>query len=329
MKISKRSQKQKRRSQSKSFSRKQRGASNPDAVRRFYVFYNYILSNFQDEDGQNGELLNRQLNAYELGVCQDWITETRDMIIEDGRDYDFAALEVGVITQLQQPHNGKHFRINFTVRNKSHEEATELIHEYMEEVYAGGFIEFDNQNYRVHESNDQNRYYSTPGQQVDIEDFVSGGYQKKRSQSRNVSRKQKGARPPKIEEQRFYVYYNYLTRDLENAQLDKTALLTRRLNLYELNAGQKQMKKANTEFEQLHVHDIEQLREPRNNNHFRVALTIKDTPASDCMSIIADYMEMAADGDNLVFGSKDKSDDRNQYVNTYRKLEITDFDTDF
>jgi hypothetical protein len=319
MKISKRAHNQKKRSQSQSVSRKQRGASDPDRVRQFYVYYNYILSDFQGEGGRNGELLTRQLNAYEFAICQDWITETRDVIIDDGRDYDFAALEVGVITQLQQPRNGKHFRINFTVRNKSHEEAIELIHEYMEEVYAGGYIEFDNQYYRVHESNDQNSYYSTPGQQVDITDLVSGGY-----------RKQRGARPPRlIPEQRFNVYYNYLTRDLENQERDKTVLLTRKLNLYELSAGQKQMKKANTLTDLLHVHDIEQLQEPRNNNHFRVTLTIKNTTASDCLSIITDYMDMAAEGDNLVFHDTVKSTDRNQYQNSCGKLEITDFDTDF
>ena len=90
------------------------------------------------------------------------------------------------------------------------------------------------------------------------------------------------------------------------------------------------MKKANTQFEDfLHVHDIEQLQEPRNNNHFRVILTIKDMLPSDCGSIIMDYLELAAEGDNLVFPSTDKSADRNQYVNTYRKIEISDFDTDF
>ena len=178
MKISKRAHNQKKRSQSKSVSRKQRGASDPDRVRQFYVYYNYILSNFQGEGGRNGQLLTIPLNPYELGICQDWMTDTRDVIIGDGRDYDFAALEVGVISQLQQTLNGKHFRINFTVRNKSHEEATELIREYMEEVYAGGYIEFDQANYRVHQSDNRNRYYSTPGHEVDIENFVSGGYRK-------------------------------------------------------------------------------------------------------------------------------------------------------
>ena len=77
------------------------------------------------------------------------------------------------------------------------------------------------------------------------------------------------------------------------------------------------------------MHDIEQLQEPRNNNHFRVTLTIKNTTASDCLSIITDYMDMAAEGDNLVFHDTVKSTDRNQYQNSCRKLEITDFDTDF
>jgi len=187
MKISKKSQNQK-----KSVSRKQRGASNPDRViREFNVYYNYILSNFENRDGRNGDLLTRPLIPYELNVCQEWMTDTRDVIIEDGREHDFAALEVGVITQLLIPHNGKYFRINFTVTNKSDPEARQLIREYMEEVYGGGFIEFDNAN------DDQNRYFSTPGAQVDIENFFSGGYRKQRSQSKNVSRKQRGARPPK------------------------------------------------------------------------------------------------------------------------------------
>jgi len=61
------------------------------------------------------------------------------------------------------------------------------------------------------------------------------------------------------------------------------------------------MKKANTLTDLLHVYDIEQFYEPHNNNHFRVILTIKNTTASDCLSIITDYMNMAAEGDNLVF----------------------------
>ena len=159
-------------------------------------------------------------------------------------------------------------------------------------------------------------------------------HKKKNSKSKNISRKQRGARPPApprpIPEQRFYAYFNYLTRNLENPEQDKKVLLTRKLNLYELEQGQKHMKKANTQFEDfLHVHDIEQLQEPRNNNHFRVILTIKDMLPSDCGSIIMDYLELAAEGDNLVFPSTDKSADRNQYVNTYRKIEISDFDTDF
>ena len=90
------------------------------------------------------------------------------------------------------------------------------------------------------------------------------------------------------------------------------------------------MKKANTEFKDfLHVHDIEQLREPRNNNHFRVTLTIKNTTASDCLSIITDYMNMAAEGDNLVFDDTVRSTDRNRYQNSIQQLEIKDFDTDF
>lgn len=179
MKISKRTQNQKKRSNSKKGgSRKQRGASDPNAVREFYVYYNYILSNFQNEGGRNGDLLTRQLNTYELDVCQSTMEENLDSIISDGRpQYD--ALSLGVVTQLKPPHNGKHFRINITVRNKTDEQATELIAGYMDEVYGGGFIVFDQTNYRNHESNDQNRYYSDPGDQIDIENGVAGGYQKK------------------------------------------------------------------------------------------------------------------------------------------------------
>jgi hypothetical protein len=180
MKISKRSQNQKKRSNSKKGgARKQRGASEPNVVRQFNVYYNYILSNFQNEGGQNGDLLTRQLNTYELDVCQQNMEEDLDNIINDV-DPQYKDLSLGVITQLIPPHNGKHFRINITVRNKTDEEATKLIREYMEEVYASRYTEFDLPIYRVHESDDQNRYYSDPGNQIDIENVVAGGYQKKR-----------------------------------------------------------------------------------------------------------------------------------------------------
>jgi hypothetical protein len=337
MRNSKRTQNQKKRLSRVKRSHIQRGASDPDRIRQFYVYYNYIIDNFSDYS-LDGQLLTRQLNAYELGICQTWITETRDVIIEDGRDYDFAALEVGVITQLQQPRNGKHFRINFTVRNKSYEEATELIHEYMDEVHGDGYIQFDLQHYvdpdsddyRVPESDDRNRYYSTPGYEVDIENFVSGGY-----------RKQRGAKPPKIQEQIFYVYHNYLTRDLENRQRDKTVLLTRPLSLYELGVCQKHMKQAKENLledgfrliQDLKVHDVEQLKQPRNNNHFRVSITITNNTYNDAITLINSYMEGAADGENLMFDTTDdsthKSDDRNHYENSYQNIEITDFVTDF
>ncbi len=179
MKISKRTQNKKKKSQTRiGGARKQRGASDPNAVREFYVYYNYILSNFENEGGRNGDLLTRQLNTYELDVCQSTMEENLDSIITDGRPrYD--ALSLGVVTQLEQPHNGKHFRINITVRNKTDEQATELIAGYMDEVYGGGFIVFDLPIYRNHESDDQNRYHSDPGDQIDIENVVAGGYKKR------------------------------------------------------------------------------------------------------------------------------------------------------
>ena len=162
--------KSKKRSNSKTGgSRKQRGASDPNVVRQFNVYYNYILSNFKNEGGKNGDLLTRPLNEYELIVCNDYIYDSTE-------DMDqFKDLEFGVAKQLEEAHNGKHFIINFIVKNKTHEEATKLIHEFMEEIYAGGFIEFSKRH-----SEDPNRYYSSPGDEIDIENFVLGGYQKKK-----------------------------------------------------------------------------------------------------------------------------------------------------
>ena len=182
MKISKRSQNQKKRSNSKTGgSRKQRGASDPNVVRQFNVYYNYILSNFQNEGGRNGDLLTRQLNTYELEVCKFTLEYNLDSIIKYVVDRKYNDLDLGFVKQLEQPRNGKHFRINITVRNNTDEQATELIRAYMHEVYEAGYIEFDQKNYRNHQSDDQNRYYTSPGDQIDIENVVAGGYRKKRS----------------------------------------------------------------------------------------------------------------------------------------------------
>jgi hypothetical protein len=83
----------------------------------------------------------------------------------------------------------------------------------------------------------------------------------------------------------------------------------------------------------LKVHDVEQLQQPRNNNHFRISITITNNTYKDALTLINSYMEGAADGGNLMFVSTDsathKSDDRNHYANSYQDIEITDFVTDF
>jgi hypothetical protein len=90
------------------------------------------------------------------------------------------------------------------------------------------------------------------------------------------------------------------------------------------------MEQANRFGLDLHVHDIKQLRKPRNNNHFRVNITIKNKTHIEAINIIQDYMRMASQSDNnLKFASTAKSGDRKQYQNSYQNIEITDFDTDF
>jgi hypothetical protein len=138
--------------------RKQRGAS-AKLIHEYYVYYNYIISNFQNDGGINGQLLTRPLYNWELNICQENMEDTRDIIIEDGRP-QYKHLNVGRVTQLPSPHNNKYFRINFTVINKSDEDARILIRGFMEELHGGVWIE---------DLDDQNRYYSTPGQDVDIE----------------------------------------------------------------------------------------------------------------------------------------------------------------
>jgi len=72
----------------------------------------------------------------------------RNLIIEHGwTQYD--VLEVGGIAQLPQPRNDKYFRMVISVRNKSNEEATELIEAYMQEVYDNGYMVIDNDYYKV------------------------------------------------------------------------------------------------------------------------------------------------------------------------------------
>jgi len=146
---------------------RQRGSSDPNVPKRFLVFYNYVLKN-ESEDGGPDTPLTRELNEYELDVCQQVMEETVGDIKKYVEGYDFAALRIGKVVQLEQPANDKHFVLDFTVTNKSVEEAIALIRVCMEEVYASGYTHFDQSNYREHRSNDQNRYFTTPGQNVDV-----------------------------------------------------------------------------------------------------------------------------------------------------------------
>lgn len=172
MRNSKRSQNQKKRGSRLRRSRRQSGSSDPYKTRRFNVYYNYVISNFQNEGGRNGEILTRQLNPYEIGVCRDLITETRRIIIGDHAP-QYADLIVGNVIQLQEPHNGKHFRLLMIVKNKTHQEALDLINGFMDETVAGGYVTFDWPHRDIHESNDQNRYVNTELENIEI---VESGY---------------------------------------------------------------------------------------------------------------------------------------------------------
>ena len=331
MRNSKRAQNQKKKLSRVKRSRKQRGSSDPDKkkTKHFTVYYNYIVLNFPNEDGRNGEFLTRTLTPYELGVCRDSARETREAIIGQYAP-QFAYLEVGLVAQLEEPYDGKRFSLPIKVYNKSNDQAIDLIRNYMDEI-ASEDVRFDWPHRPAHESDDQTRYVITTREEIEIEETPPIG----------GSRNQRGATPPKIAEQIFYVYYNYLTRDLENRQRDKTVLLTRQLSLYERDVCQKHMKQAKESIlekgfgriEDLKVHDVEQLRQPRNNNHFKVSLTIKNNTYNDAITLINSYMEGAADGVNLMFVPTVlqliKSDDLNHYQNTYQNIEITDFLTDF
>jgi hypothetical protein len=144
MKNSKRSQNQKKKQS------KQRGGRPPKIEEQpFNVYYNYRLHRDINFDGSHGKKLTRQLDARELNICQEWMTLMRNAIIEHG-GAQYAALEVGDVTQLQQPRdNFFHFKIVISVKNKTQEEATELLNKYMQLVSTSGFIEFDGEIYKV------------------------------------------------------------------------------------------------------------------------------------------------------------------------------------
>ena len=144
MKNSKRSQNQKKKQS------KQRGGRPPKIEEQpFNVYYNYRLHRFPNFDNRHGEKFTRPLNARELSVCQEWMTLMRNAIIEhEGEQY--TALDLRAVTQLQQPRdNFFHFKIVISVKNKTQEEAIELLNKYMQLVSTSGFIEFDGEIYKV------------------------------------------------------------------------------------------------------------------------------------------------------------------------------------
>jgi hypothetical protein len=183
MRNSKRTQNKKRVSQVKR-SRKQRGSSDPDKKKRtknFTVYYNYTIRD------TNGEILTRRLNRNELGVCRDWMIETRDIIIADHAP-QFANLQVGLLEQLEEPYDGYRFSLLIIVTDKSNEQAINLIRDYMDET-AADYITFDWPHRPTHISDDQNRYLNTTQEEIRIEEVqLIGG-----------SQKQRGAKPPKIQ----------------------------------------------------------------------------------------------------------------------------------
>jgi hypothetical protein len=171
MRNSKRAQNQKKKlSRVKRF-RKQRGSSDPDKIKitHFTVYYDYMINNFEDEGDRNGQFLTRGLTPYELGECQDWMRETRDIIIEDHAP-QFADLEVGRLTQLEPPYHGKRFSLFLRIRNKSTEEAIDLIRDFMDET-AADHVLFDWPLRPTHESHDQNRYVNTTRDEIEIEEW--------------------------------------------------------------------------------------------------------------------------------------------------------------
>ena len=115
----------------------------------YNVYYNYRLHRFPNFDNRHGEKFTRPLNARELSVCQEWMNEMRNAIIEHGGK-QYTDLHVGLLTQLPLPHNDFfHFQIVISVRNKTIEEATKLLHEYMQLVSTRGYMEFDDEFYKV------------------------------------------------------------------------------------------------------------------------------------------------------------------------------------
>ncbi len=141
--------------------------------RMYYnVYFNYIISNFGNPYQTNGQFLTRQINNFEHRTCWDYITETRDIVIEDHAP-QLANLRVVNLSQLGQPRNNKHFNLELYTINKTRQESLGLINDLMYELGGSGWIEFN-----VNESADINRYYSSydPADIDIVEIVISGGF---------------------------------------------------------------------------------------------------------------------------------------------------------
>ena len=156
-KYKKRSQSNKKKQSTRKYRNRSRKQQGGVSQRRslYNVYFNYILSNFQNEGGKNGEFLIRKINNFEHRTCWSYITETLATVIDDHAP-QLIALGVAKLTQLEQPYSDKHFNLLVYTKDKTNEESLQLINDLMDELGGSGYIEF-----HTAESDDKNRYYSS------------------------------------------------------------------------------------------------------------------------------------------------------------------------